>query len=105
MTYMDVESASSGDKTIVISGELIRREFELSNGEDTSIYDVYKTYSKYRKELSVNSDGIVFYKNRFLVPQALRAHALEIMHIGHQGVYSMYLLRVFYFGQGYQVTF
>ena len=88
---MDIESASRADKTIVILGELIRRKFELSNDEDTSVYEVYKTYIKYQKELRVNSDGIVFYKNRFLVPQALRAHALEIMHIGHQGVYSMNL--------------
>ena len=39
----------------------------------------------------MNSDGIVYYKNRFLVPEALRKQALQILHISHQGVYSMNL--------------
>ena len=100
MTYQDIESASQADKTINTLCELIRRRFELTSSESRDTYAIYNAYSKYQHELHMNSDGIVYYKNRFLVPEALRKHALQILHIGHEGVYSMNLFaeNMFYFG-------
>ena len=91
MTYQDIESASRADKTINTLCELIRRRFKLTSSESRDTYMIYNTYSKYRHELHMNSDGIVYYKHRFLLPESLRKQALQILHIGHQGVYSMNL--------------
>ena len=91
MTYQDIESASQTDNTVNTLRELIKRGFELTDSESRETYIIYKTYCKYRQGLHVNSNGIIYYKNRLLVPAVLRDYALQILHIGHQGVYSMNL--------------
>ena len=91
MTYQDIESATQTDKSLIKLRELIYRRFNINESESRDTYVVYKTYFKYRQGLQVNDDGVIYYKNRFLVPEVLREHALQILHISHQGVYSMNL--------------
>ena len=42
----------------------------------------------HREKLRVNN-GILMYKERIVIPKALRQEALEILHSGHQGVTAM----------------
>ena len=64
-------------------GELIYRGFDITDSESKDTYITYKTYFKYRQGLQVNDDGVIYYKNQFFVPEVLKEHALQILHIGH----------------------
>ena len=45
-------------------------------------------YTRY-KECLYETDGVVLYKDRVVIPSSLRKHVLENLHAAHQGVSSM----------------
>ena len=47
-------------------------------------------YHQYREHLSV-VEGVVIYKDRLVIPSALRGEVLEGLHSAHQGVTGMHL--------------
>ena len=77
MTYQDIVSATQTDKSLIKLRELIYRRFNINESESRDTYIVYKTHFKYRQGLQVNDDGVIYYKNRFLVPEVLRECAIS----------------------------
>ena len=58
----------------------------LSGKADIS--EVNKEYRKYADSMYMN-EGVILYKDRVVIPTALRQTALENLHAAHQGVSSM----------------
>ena len=68
-------------------------------------YPGIESYTRYKDSLSVHN-GVVFYKDRVVVPSSLRQTVLENLHSAHQGASSMELRAqsiVFWPGMSYDV--
>ena len=91
MTYRDVQTATAADETIKTLEHLILNNFKIMNKDNVQVKQVWSEYNRFKNDLHVNEDRIIYYKNRFVLPTALREWALQILHIGHQGVYGMNL--------------
>ena len=50
--------------------------------------DEIKHYFKFRHDLHI-LDGVICYKDRIVIPDALRSKILDIIHGAHQGVSGM----------------
>ena len=53
--------------------------------KESAIYPGVKPYFSSRNELSVNDD-ILFYRDRIIIPEAMRSEILETIHSGHLGL-------------------
>ena len=91
MTYWDVKSAAAADESIKMLTHLILNNFKVMDKDNEQIKQVWGEYNRFKNDLLVNEDGIIYYKERFVLPTALREWGLQILHIGHQGVYGMNL--------------
>ena len=67
-----------------ISQELIEVIHRLEDGKPIN----HGPFFPLRNELSIH-DGIVFYGNRPIIPETLRAKALDALHFGHSGIVQM----------------
>ena len=86
-----------------ISWDMLAYETELDDGMRLLLYYIHKgfpsecpvnetvkSFWRYRDAL-YESDGVVLYEDRVVVPPNLRKHVLENFHAAHQGVSSMEL--------------
>ena len=85
ITLDKVKAAISTDDEMKSLLSLVETEFPAYKGELP--YSIQK-YFKYRNDLTAN-DGVILYKNRLLIPKALRQEVLLLLHSAHQGVTRM----------------
>ena len=85
ITWSELRKATEEDKVLA---KLIE---EIQRGLPDSSHDMLKElreFHKYRHGLLV-MDGVVTYKRRLVIPEALQSRVLETLHAAHQGVSSM----------------
>ena len=86
LTWEKVKDANINDVTMkslmeaIESGDINRRNFMAPAA--------LKPFMKYKESL-YTLDGVILYKQRILVPAALRTAVLDSLHAAHQGVSSM----------------
>ena len=86
LTWEKVQDANINDVTMkslmeaIESGDIRRHDFAAT--------PTLKPYLKFRNNL-YTLDGVILYRQRILVPPALRADVLDSLHAAHQGVSSM----------------
>ena len=81
-----VRLETTSDENLHTLTEIITSGFP-SNRQD--LPQPLQDYYQYRLDLST-FDGVIFYKDRVVVPPTLREEVLSSLHAAHQGVSSMY---------------
>ena len=85
ITWDDVRTTTTSDP------EMLRLIDFINNGFPEATSDVpvvIRPYHRYRDHLS-EYDGVVLYKDRVVIPPALRHRVLQALHAAHQGVSMM----------------
>ena len=85
VTWERVQQAVTRDPVMQELGRLLEEGFPDTRNE---VGDSVREFFKFRDNLSV-AQGVILYKDRVVVPRALRREILEGLHAGHQGVVSM----------------
>ena len=71
----------------------------------SNVYDNIESYLRYKDSFYI-SEGVVFYKDRVVIPSTLRKKVVETLHSAHQGVASMEMRAralVFWPGMSYDI--
>ena len=103
VTWDRVKEATRRDPIMSELRNLIIAGIPEEKGEMAEYLSVYY---QYREHLSV-VEGVVIYKDRLVIPTALRGEVLEALHSAHQGVTGMQLRAgeaVFWPGMSSQLT-
>ena len=87
VTWSKVRDESIQDKATTLLVKFIQNGFPNTRKE---MPDVVERYWEFREHLT-SVDGVVLYKDRIIVPMALRERILENLHSAHQGVSGMFL--------------
>ena len=86
VTWEKVKAASQCDRTTILLVGKIKNGFPTDKKD---MPDVIDKYWDYKDQLS-SINGVVIYKDRIVIPVALRGRILENLHSAHQGVSSMF---------------
>ena len=85
ITFADVRIATTGDQLMSHLLELIEEGFPDSKN---NLHPELKQYFQFRDNLTT-LDGVIFYRDRIVIPPSLRAKALSYLHSAHQSVTQM----------------
>ena len=85
ITWEQVQTATAADADMQILLEAIEDGFP---DQRSSLTPCLKAYHAHRRHLST-TDGVAVYKDRIIVPQALRKTCLSSLHAAHQGTSQM----------------
>ncbi len=85
LTWEQVQTATAADTTMQDLMEAIEDGFQDCR---SSLPQYLKAYHAHRRHLTT-SDGVAVYKDRIIVPQALRKTCLSSLHAAHQGTSQM----------------
>jgi hypothetical protein len=80
-----VKEESNSDKDMVQLLSIIESGFTASRAE---LPPLLREYYQFRDDLYC-VDGVIMYKERIVIPPALRQDILGILHSAHQGTTSM----------------
>ena len=90
LTLEDIQEATKADPTLqeVIKFANDRKWYRLDekNDYDTSLLNELKAFRKFKDELTVTSTGILLKGRRIVLPKVLQNVAINIAHVGHQGI-------------------
>ena len=85
VTWEQVQIATSSDDTMTLLLSAIENGFpELKHLSPPHL----REFHQFRRNL-YSSDGVVIYKNRIVIPPALRQQCLSALHAAHQGTSAM----------------
>ena len=85
VTWDRVRTATSGDEHLHTLVELIESGLPVTR---TDFPEPLQDYFQFRNDLHT-VDGVVLYKDRIVIPPALRSEVLSSLHSAHQGVTAM----------------
>lgn len=85
VTWDDVRVATTSDPLMSLLTQLI--EDGIPEKRDCLHPELHQ-YHQYREHLSTY-DGVILYKDRFVIPTSLREKVLDSLHSAHQGVTQM----------------
>ena len=87
LTLDDVRKATLSDDSLHLLKAAILKGFSGSDSQHTTDPSI-RSYFNARENLWVE-DNLVMFKNRIVIPQALRQQVLKSLHSAHQGVEGM----------------
>ena len=85
ITWEKVQTATMNDSDFKVLQQTIEEGWP---NRTKNIPDAVQQYRKYKDSLCT-LDGVILYRDRILVPPALRREVLESLHAAHQGTSSM----------------
>ena len=85
ITWDDVRTATTSDPEMLGLIDLINNGFSAAPADTPASL---RSYHRFRDHLG-EYDGVVLYKDRVVIPPALRHRVLEALHAAHQGVSMM----------------
>jgi len=85
ITWDRVKIATQSDKTMLTLLTTIEDGFPATKQE---LHGEIQEYFQYKDDL-YSIDGVAFYKDRIIMPKALRQEVLDILHAAHQSVTPM----------------
>ena len=87
VTWEKVQAVSARDEAMCLLADSIRNGFPNSRMD---LPEIIRGFWEARESLRC-SDGVILYKDRIVIPSALRKQIVDNLHSAHQGVSSIYL--------------
>lgn len=76
-------------KSHILGDEILMKVVSfVRDGWSKNIEDVYVPYSHKKKELSLD-DGLLYYRDRLVIPKTLRNNVIRMLHKNHEGIVRM----------------
>ena len=85
LTDKKLEEIRAGTDADAVLPEVMKLTKSGRPDREGAMYPELKPYFASRYELSVH-DGLLFYRDRLVIPEALRADVLQSTHTGHLGL-------------------